>query len=122
MLTSLPESRLFGRMRFGSIAVAAALTCSAAFAQDSGVLVPTPPRKAQEALGSKLRINQGVPAPAKNTKVFHGLTPQPPACAIRLVEAPIKEDIDNGVFLKGGKPVHDAMIVQPAVPECPKGN
>lgn len=104
-------------MRFGYIAVAAALTLWTAFAQDAGVLVPTPPRKAQEALGSKLRINLGVPVPA-----IIASPPAPRTCAIRLVEVPIKENIDNGIFVKGGPPIGSSMIVQPAVPECPKGN
>src|SRR5690348_2976088 len=109
-------------MSFSSIAVTAALALCAAFAQDSGVLVPNPPRTTQDALGSKLRINPKS-APATIGKVFHAVLPaaRPSGpCAIRLREVPVKENIDPRIVLKGGKPIDEAMIVQPAAPECPK--
>lgn len=112
-------------MSLGSIVVTTVLALCAAFAQDSGVLVPTPPRTAQDALGSKLRINLKLPPPATTAKVFHGVLPaarHPGACAIPLREVPVKENIDPGILRKVGKPIDEAMIVQPAAPECPKGS
>jgi hypothetical protein len=41
-------------------------------------------------------------------------------CAIRLTEVPVKEGIDDGIFLKdNGRPIDNAMIFKPPAPPCP---
>ncbi len=97
------------------------------------MLVPTPPPAFQDALARIVRERLKLAAPKRAevalTKLpMRDLTPnrpvvQPSVCAIRLIEIPVKDGIDSGIFLKdGGATVDRSMIVSPAVPACPKGD
>jgi hypothetical protein len=108
-------------MRYSLLTVAALLALCPLFGQQdtpSGILVATPPPKFKADFGKLWRAKLNA-APKQIIAPF--AAPKP--CAIRLLEVPVKEGIDNGIFLKAsddsGK-ADSSMVISPPAPPCPR--
>jgi hypothetical protein len=97
------------------LAVGALLAAGAAFGQQSdpasGVLVPQPPPAFYQAIRGMVRQSP-VAAPQPSAQ-------QPKVCAIPLTQVPVKDHIDDGIFLKeSSAPVDGKMVIVPPAPAC----
>ena len=102
------------------LAITAILAFVPVFAQQpgpaSGVLVPQAPPAFHQAVRGMVR---GSLVPTAGSVPSRPQIQAPKVCAIPLLEAPAKDHIDDGIFLKQGTvSVDSTMVVTPAVPAC----